>query len=81
MKTRTKKAQPTTDIKEVVGVQVRRLRAEAAITQKDLADQCNIFRTYLSRIENGTANPTVTVVAALASALNVPITELLKRDA
>jgi transcriptional regulator with XRE-family HTH domain len=78
MDTRTKKTQPTTDIKEVVGLQVRRLRAEAAMTQRDLADQCKIFRTYLSRIENGTANPTVTVVPTLASALKVPIAELLK---
>jgi transcriptional regulator with XRE-family HTH domain len=43
-----------------------------------LADQCGIFRTYLSRIENGTANPTITVLASLAVALNVEIQELIK---
>jgi transcriptional regulator with XRE-family HTH domain len=77
MVTKTKKAQ-TADIKEVVGVQVKRLRAEAKMSQKVLAEQCDIFRTYLSRIETGAANPTITVVAALALALNVPVIELFK---
>ena len=78
MNSKAKKAQLKADILEVVGAQVRRLRKEAATSQQDLAGQCDIFRTYLSRIENGTANPTVTVVAALASALKVPVTELFQ---
>ena len=78
MNSATKKDQLKTDILEVFGLQVRRLRNDAAISQQDLAGQCDIFRTYLSRIENGAANPTLTVVAALASALKVPVTELFK---
>ena len=78
MNSATKKDQLKTDILEVVGLQVRRLRNDAAISQQDLAGQCDIFRTYLSRIENGAANPTLTVVAALASAPKVPVTELFK---
>jgi transcriptional regulator with XRE-family HTH domain len=76
MDTRTKKAQPTADIKKIVGLQVKRLRVEAQMSQESLAEQCDIFRTYLSRIENGKANPSITVVAALASALKVSVTEL-----
>jgi transcriptional regulator with XRE-family HTH domain len=73
-----KKSQPSPDIRDIVGLQVRRLRCEAGITQQLLADQCGIFRTYLSRIENGTANPTITVLASLAVALSVEIQELIK---
>ncbi len=76
MNSKTKKAEFRADLLEVVGAQVRRLRKEAAISQQELAGQCDIFRTYLSRIENGTANPTLTVVAALASALKVPVADL-----
>jgi transcriptional regulator with XRE-family HTH domain len=76
MVTKRKMAKSTTDIKKVVGAQVRRLRVEAKMTQQGLADQCDIFRTYMSRIEHGTANPTVTVLAALALALKVPVMEL-----
>jgi transcriptional regulator with XRE-family HTH domain len=76
MNSKTKKAEFKADLLEVVGAQVRRLRKEAAISQQELAGQCDIFRTYLSRIENGTANPTITVVATLASALKVRVADL-----
>ena len=78
MNSKTKKDELKTNILEAFGVQVRRLRKGAAISQQDLADRCDIFRTYLSRIETGAANPTLTVVAALASALKVPVTELFQ---
>jgi transcriptional regulator with XRE-family HTH domain len=65
-------------IKELFVGQVRRLRTEADLSQEALAGKCNIFRTYLSRIENGTGNPTIAVVAALAAALKVEVGELFK---
>jgi transcriptional regulator with XRE-family HTH domain len=76
MNSTTKKAEFRADVLAIHGAQVRRLRKEAEISQQELAGQCDIFRTYLSRIENGTANPTLTVVAALASALKVPVADL-----
>jgi transcriptional regulator with XRE-family HTH domain len=76
MNSKAKKAEFRADLLEVVGAQVRRLRKDAAISQQELAGQCDIFRTYLSRIENGTANPTITVVAKLASALKVRVADL-----
>jgi transcriptional regulator with XRE-family HTH domain len=76
MNSKAKKAEFRANLLEVVGAQVRRLRKEAAISQQELAGQCDIFRTYLSRIENGTANPTITVVATLASALKVRVADL-----
>jgi ribosome-binding protein aMBF1 (putative translation factor) len=77
MVTKAKKPRSKRDIKALVGVQVRRLRKEKGISQQELADKCGIFRTYLSRVENGDANPTVTVLAALAVSLNVSIGELI----
>ena len=76
MVTTPMKPQLKSDITLILGRQVRKLRAEAGFSQEALATQCNIFRTYLSRIENGSANPTITVVAALAVALRVDIREL-----
>jgi transcriptional regulator with XRE-family HTH domain len=64
------------DIRDIVGGHLRRLRTEAGITQQALADQSGIFRTYLSRAENGDANLTITVLAALAENLNVNIGDL-----
>jgi len=60
-----------------LGRQVRMYRQLAEMTQDDLCERCGIFRTYLSRIENGIANPTVTVLWALAGALKVQPWDLL----
>lgn len=70
------------DVRVLVGRQVRRLRKKAGLTQDVVSERCGLFRTYLSRIESGAANPTVTVLVALAASLNVEVQELFcKQDA
>jgi len=64
--------------KKVLGQRVSRLRHNAGLTQDALAERCGIYRTYLSRIEAGAANPTIVVVAALAGALQVPLDSLFR---
>ncbi len=66
------------DFKKVVGKQVRRLRLRADLTQDVLSERCGIYRTYLSRIEAGSANPTLLVLIALASTLSVHVCELFQ---
>lgn len=62
------------------GNRVRQLRLTAELTQEDLAHRCGLFRTYMSRIETGNANPTLTMIHALASSLRVPVTTLFEAD-
>lgn len=64
------------DFKKIVGKQVRKLRLKAGLTQDVLSERCGIYRTYLSRIEAGSANPTLLVMIALASTLDVHVCEL-----
>lgn len=52
----------------------------AELSQEVLSERCGIFRTYLSRIESGAANPTLLVLVALADSLGVPPSELLTKD-
>lgn len=66
------------DVKSITGRQIRRLRKQAGLSQEELADQCGIIPTYLSRIEGGTANTSIVTLATLANALNVPVTELFQ---
>ena len=47
------------------------------MTQEELAERCEMFRTYLSRIESGQANPTLTALHGLAHGLGVSVLELL----
>ncbi|MBI5718711.1 MAG: helix-turn-helix transcriptional regulator [Burkholderiales bacterium] len=63
------------------GARVRELRQAAGMTQDDLAEHCGLFRTYLSRIENGQANPTLTMIHALAGSLGVPVPLLFQAGA
>lgn len=46
------------------------------MTQEDLAERCGLFRTYMSRIETGKANPTLNMIHALATSLGVSVVEL-----
>ena len=48
------------------------------MTQEDLSDRCGLFRTYMSRIETGKANPTLTMIHALADSLGVAVTDLFE---
>ena len=71
--------EPVDDVLTVVGKNVRKLRNEASLTQDAVSERCGIYRTYLSRIEGGTANPTVTVLDALANTLQVKIQDLFTK--
>jgi transcriptional regulator with XRE-family HTH domain len=66
------------DYKKLVGKNVRHLRVSAKLRQDEVASQCGIFRTYLSRIENGHANPTLLTLISLATCLRVEPSELFK---
>lgn len=58
------------------GDRIRELRLAVGMTQEDLAERCGLFRTYMSRIETGKANPTLTMIHALADSLGVPVPAL-----
>ena len=65
------------DIRVRLGRNVRHLRLELSLSQEALAEDAGIHRTYVSDVERGTRNPTITVVARLARALRVKPGELL----
>lgn len=54
-----------------LGQNVRRLREAKGWSQEDYADRAGIHRTYVSDIERGKRNPTVTVVEKLAKPLEI----------
>ena len=60
------------------GLRVKELRAEREITQEELSDRVGVFRTYMSRIESGGANATLTTIHAIADALAVPVSALFE---
>jgi DNA-binding XRE family transcriptional regulator len=61
MSTKLKRVESTVDVRGIVGRKVRSLRIEAGLSQQAIADKMGIYRTYVSRLECGSANPTITV--------------------
>lgn len=66
------------DIRKRLGSNLRRLRTERGLSQEAFADRANIHRTYVSDIERGARNPTITIVQRLGDALGVDAGDLLK---
>ena len=66
------------DIRKQVGANVKQARTAKDWSQEELAFQTGLHRTYVSGIERGIRNPTVTIIVKLALALGVEPHELLK---
>jgi transcriptional regulator with XRE-family HTH domain len=56
---------------------VRTNRLSANISQEELAWQCDIDRTYISKIERGVANPSVLILVKISKVLGVNLIDLL----
>ena len=56
---------------------VRRLRLEKGWSQEDYADRADIHRTYVSDIERGNRNPSLTVIERLAKPFGIAPGRLL----
>lgn len=69
----------TAEVLGYVAGNVRRLRIRAGFTQEQLAELADIDLTYAQRIERGTTNLTVGILAAIADALDVVPGALLRR--
>jgi len=65
------------DIRKRLGQNVKRLREAKGWSQEDYADRAGIHRTYVSDIERGARNPTITVVEKLAMPFEIPAGQLL----
>lgn len=65
------------DPRQLLGNNVRRLREASGLSQERFALEHGFDRTYVSGIERGVRNPTVTVISRLAQALEVDMHELL----
>ncbi len=66
----------TTPLATKLGACVRQLRLERGYTQEVFAERCGFFRTYLSRVETGRANPTLNAIEVMAVALDLTVVEL-----
>lgn len=67
------------EIRDYLARKVAKLRKERGLSQEEFADQAGLHRTYVSGIERGVRNPTLTIVAKLARGLGVAPADLLPK--
>lgn len=63
-----------------IGIQVKRTRERALLTQQELADLADVGLTTLNRIENDRAEPQFRTIRKLARALGVDPKTLIPKE-
>jgi len=61
-----------------LGNNLKEIRIKKDITQIEIAKRLNVNRSFISNIENGKNNPTLSTITNIANVLDVPTKELLK---
>lgn len=61
-----------------LGDNLKRIRLEKDISQSEVAKALGVSRGFVSNLENGKTNPTLTTISRLANAVGVTADKLLK---
>jgi len=68
------------EIREVLALNLRKLRHAKRLSQEELAARAKIDRTYISALERSVYAASIEVVDRLARGLGVEASELLRRS-
>lgn len=68
------------DLKEVMAVNLRRIRHDKKMTQEELADLAGLSARYIGAIERADKSASVTVLGRIAEALGVQAAVLIERS-
>lgn len=66
------------DIQKLAGLNIKKYRQAANVSQEELAARIGADQAYVSRLEAGQLNPTITTVQQVATALGVEIKSLFE---
>jgi transcriptional regulator with XRE-family HTH domain len=72
-------AKTTRFSRRTFGQAVRRERENLRLSQEDFAERANVHRTYISSVELGKVSVGIEVAQALAGALGIRLSELVRR--
>jgi transcriptional regulator with XRE-family HTH domain len=67
----------STDIRIEFGERIRTLRLERGWTQVEMADFLAMDRSYLSEIETGKKDPSLTMLKTMAEGLSITLSRLI----
>ncbi|BEV47130.1 MULTISPECIES: helix-turn-helix domain-containing protein [Hyphomicrobiales] len=66
------------DLKEVMAINLRRIRHDKKLTQEELADTAGLSARYIGAVERADVSASITVLGQIADALGVEPGDLLK---
>lgn len=61
-----------------LGENLKKIRTRRNVTQVEIANILGVDRSFVSNIENGKNNPTLSTITSLAKALKISVDELFK---
>ena len=73
--------QSSRELTQVLADNIRTYRKGKQISQEELADLCNLHRTYVGSVERGERNVTLSTLETFAAALRVSVPQLLTERA
>ncbi|WP_174931920.1 helix-turn-helix domain-containing protein [Burkholderia lata] len=76
-RTRTVPRPQPQSAREVLAINLRRMRAERNWTQEDLAHYSGLDRSFIAHVERQSRNISLDNMEKLANALSVPVSKLL----
>ncbi len=71
-------AERNENIAKQFGANLKKIRKEKNLTQVDVAFEADLEPSYMTRLENGRSEPSLSTVLILAKALDVEVNALLE---
>ncbi|MGP9833375.1 helix-turn-helix domain-containing protein [Marinobacter sp. NSM] len=66
------------DIVKKFGARLQKIRKNRGLSQEQLAEISGLHRTYISSLERGARNPTLTTIFVIACALDMTVSSLIE---
>lgn len=70
----------SSNARRIFAQRLRQIRQIRGLSQEELADMAGLHRTYVGSVERSERNVSIDNMERLAKALEVDITELLRKD-
>lgn len=63
-----------------LGAKIRQMRNQKNLTQKELADRCELTKGYISQLENNLNSPSIATLTDILNALGSNLSEFFKEE-
>lgn len=67
------------EISKLIGQRIRNYRTHQKLSQEKLAELSGCHTTYIGQVERGEKNATLESIEKIASALNIPLSQLFEK--